>query len=363
MKLASLLVLLVTTFLGFFHIVGTGGSVAIVPKAAFTFANTFTTVTEVIDRYNKQTFAESLRGDPQLDNIVRALKAQGHIVDKNKAKSLQTEQPANGPACSIPGFVLSRSSPLKIDYPNAKAAILDSKNAIGKTVQLVAEYRELALQDDCPVMTVWVKESASTNTWRVRFDNSLNSKVNGLEERQLLELSCEIRELSNLISYCNLLQLVVLSPETRHASTTSAKAADPSVFTEFSGRHIELDPLSVEAVRKAVGKHPYALFESHSVAARLRDSLGNSYSNFDGRMSGPGAGINRQGDYYFGSACMEHNCAGNQAAISIHALTGSVVIGIQNRKNVEVFGVIDESTSPQPIRDWISRLKANYKSD
>lgn len=362
MKLATLLVFLVTTFLGFFHIVGTGGAFTVIPKSAFTFANTFTTVTEVIDRYNKQTIAESLRGDPQLDNIVRALTTQGHIVSGKKTKSLQTEQPSKGSACSIPGFSLDQSSPVKIDYTNVKLALLDSKNAVGKTVQLVAEYRELALQDECPVMTVWVKERASTNIWQVKFDNSLNSTVNSLKEGQLLSIACKIRELSNFVSSCSLLQLVP-NPETRSASTTPAKATDTSIFTIFDRRPIDLDTLSLEAVKKTVGKHPYDMLEIHTVAAQLRVSLGNKYSELENRMGGPGSVIKKQGDYYFGSACMAHNCGGNEGAIAIHTLTGAVVIGFQNGKNIEVFGVVDESTSPSPIRDWIGLLKSNDKSE
>lgn len=86
MKILSIFALLITVFLGFFHVVATDRSVTVIPKAAFTFADTFTSVVEVLARHNGQSLAERLRGDPQLDNLVRGLQRQKYIVIRAEEK-------------------------------------------------------------------------------------------------------------------------------------------------------------------------------------------------------------------------------------------------------------------------------------
>lgn len=86
MKILSILALLITVFLGFFHVVSADRSFTVIPKAAFTFADTFTSVDEVLVRHNGQSLAEKLRGDPQLDNLVRGLQSQKYIVVRPEEK-------------------------------------------------------------------------------------------------------------------------------------------------------------------------------------------------------------------------------------------------------------------------------------
>lgn len=77
--------------LGFFHIVNTGGSFVIIPKISFSYANTFISVEEVLDKNNNRTLVEAIRGDQQLDNLIRQLQRKGHITKKTEKIELPTD--------------------------------------------------------------------------------------------------------------------------------------------------------------------------------------------------------------------------------------------------------------------------------
>lgn len=87
MKVLGVFTILVGAALGFFSIVETSSGFTIVPKASFTFVDTFISVDDVIRRYNNKNFSEVLRGDPQLDNIVRNLENRGYISSSNNPES------------------------------------------------------------------------------------------------------------------------------------------------------------------------------------------------------------------------------------------------------------------------------------
>ncbi len=87
MKALAIFAMLLGAAFGFLHIVETGAGFTLVPKAGFTFADTFISVDDVIRRYNNRDLAEALRGNPQLDNLVHSLERQGLISSSNKSES------------------------------------------------------------------------------------------------------------------------------------------------------------------------------------------------------------------------------------------------------------------------------------
>lgn len=91
-------VMLLGAALGFFHVVETGAGFTVVPKANFTFMDTFISVGDVIRRYNSRSFPEALRGDPQLDNLVRNLEKQGYISSSKKSDSEPNSTKSPDPA-------------------------------------------------------------------------------------------------------------------------------------------------------------------------------------------------------------------------------------------------------------------------
>lgn len=86
--------------LAFFHIIETGAGFTIVPKAGFTFVDTFISVEDVVQRYNNRSFAEELRGDSQMDNLVRNLEKQGFISTSKKSDS--NSQSTEDPSTMVP---------------------------------------------------------------------------------------------------------------------------------------------------------------------------------------------------------------------------------------------------------------------
>ena len=80
---ASLILLVLVCCLGFFHIVTTGDGVSIIPKAGFTFSDTFISVDDVIQRYNKRTLGDAFHSDPQFDHLVRQLENR-ELISKHK---------------------------------------------------------------------------------------------------------------------------------------------------------------------------------------------------------------------------------------------------------------------------------------
>lgn len=349
--------MLLGTALGFFHVVETGAGVTVVPKAHFTFVDTFTSVDDVIQRYNNRSFAEALRGDTQLDNLVRNLEKQGYISSSKESDSepestkdldpvrLDQQSKANtssppvasdkksnsapkaisdkfdddtfadllailskpdlqcssGSACEINGFTLEpidingdgknefivthsyycgsggcttmlmakasnnawvplagnfdvdglgvlenatngyrdiqhshkiysdgplpsyvatqkfswsgreyvangRLEPLA-DYRDVKAAIFDASKAIGNTIYFDAVYRELGMSMGLPTMLIKVDTTTDLSLWKVFFDSSFNDSVENLKPGQQLSIFCRIKELSGLISQCDLVAM------------------------------------------------------------------------------------------------------------------------------------------------------------
>lgn len=93
-------------------------------------------------------------------------------------------------------------------------------------------------------------------------------------------------------------------------------------------------------------------------AAQLKAALGKDYLDVESGLSGPSSNfIKRQGDYYFGDACMARNCPDQEAAIAIHTITGEVVVGLRIEKKVKVFGAVNASHLPAPIKTWLAALR------
>lgn len=353
MKMLVVFVMLLSATLGFFHFVETGAGFTVVPKANFTFVDTFISVGDVIRRYNNRSFAEALRGDAQLDNLVRNLEKQGYIASSKKSdsepNSTKSPDPAgpkanappppvapdkkvnsapkaisdefnndtfaelltilskpalqcpSGGACEINGFTLEpidingdgknefivthggycgsggcttvlmaktsdktwaplagnfggisvlenstngyrdiqrthkiyvySDGPLPwymatqkfswsgreyvanggleplADYRDVKAAIFDASKAVGNTILFVAEYRELGMSRGAPTMLIKVDTTTDLNLWKVFFDSSFNDAVGNLKPGQRLSIFCRIKELSGLISQCDLITM------------------------------------------------------------------------------------------------------------------------------------------------------------
>lgn len=359
MKMLGIFAMLLGAAFGFFHIVGTGAGFTVVPKASFTFVDTFTSVGDVIRRYNNRSFAEALRGDPQLDNLVRGLEKQDFISSSKKSdsepqstkgsgatgleqqsKATSTPMPVapdqkvnsaskaisdnfgndtfadllsilskpdlhcpSGGTCQIRGFTLKpidingdgknefivthgdycgsggcttvlmakasnnawaplagnfgdirvmaestkgyrdigrihkiytdsngplpwymaaqkfswsgreyvandRLEPLA-DYRDVKAAIFDASNAVGNTIYFDAEYRELGMRTGLPTMLIKVDTTTDMRLWTVFFDSSFNKPVGNLRVGQRVSIFCRIKELSGLISQCDLVTMTV----------------------------------------------------------------------------------------------------------------------------------------------------------
>ena len=84
---AGLILAVLVLALGFIHIVRIDTSYTIIPKASFSFSNTFTSVSEIVDRYNSRTLDSALRDDPQLAHLVRELERGGHISSRKRTWS------------------------------------------------------------------------------------------------------------------------------------------------------------------------------------------------------------------------------------------------------------------------------------
>lgn len=363
MKILGIFAMLLGAAFGFLHIVDTGARFTVVPKAGFTFVDTFISVDDVIRRYNNRSFAEALRGDPQLDNLVRNLEKQGLISPSKKSNSepqstkgsdvkvpeqhskatttpthdapiaqnqkagsaskaisdsdnfgdertgillsilLKPSQhcPLEG-TCETKGFTLKpidingdginefivtdgdscgsggcptllmakasdnawtplagnfggisvitestkgyrdirhtykiylsnatlpwytaakkfswsgreyvangRLEPLA-DYRDVKAAIFDASNAVGNTIYFDAEYRELGMRMGLPTMLIKVDTTTDMSLWYVFFDSSFNDAVGNLQVGQRVSIFCRIKELSGLVSQCDLLTMTI----------------------------------------------------------------------------------------------------------------------------------------------------------
>lgn len=357
MKMLGVFAMLLGAAFGFFHVVETGAGFTVVPKASFTFVDTFISVGDVIRRYNNRSFAEALRGDSQLDNLVRGLEKQGFISSSKKPDSepiitkdsgtTGPEQPSKATtsptpvapdkksnsaskaisdnfgddtfadllsilakptlqcpsvgSCEIKRFTLepvdingdgknefivthgdycgsggcttvliakasdNKWAPLagnfgaisvteksnkgyrdiqrthKIyiyadgplpwymatqqfswsgseyvangglepiaNYRDVKAAIFDASKAVGNTIYFDAEYRELGMSMGLPTMLIKVDTTTDLSLWKVFFDGSFNDTVGNLKPGQRLSVFCRIKELSGLISQCDLVTM------------------------------------------------------------------------------------------------------------------------------------------------------------
>jgi hypothetical protein len=79
-KVGVLVNMLIALALGFFHVVGTGHGITVVPKEHFTYSLTFISVEEVIKRHNSQSLGEALlQRDVLFENLERQLLADGYI--------------------------------------------------------------------------------------------------------------------------------------------------------------------------------------------------------------------------------------------------------------------------------------------
>ena len=95
------------------------------------------------------------------------------------------------------------------EYREVKAAIFDASNAVGNTISFDAEYRELGMRTGLPTMLIKVDTTTDLSLWTVFFDDSFNKAVGNLKIGQRLSIFCRIKELSGLVSQCDLLAMTV----------------------------------------------------------------------------------------------------------------------------------------------------------
>jgi len=77
----AVILLLLIGGLGSIHIVKTDSGYTFVPKEHFTFSMTFTSVDEVVTRWNSQTNGDR---DALVDNLDRQLEKRGYITSRKK---------------------------------------------------------------------------------------------------------------------------------------------------------------------------------------------------------------------------------------------------------------------------------------
>lgn len=72
---------------GFFHVVQTGDFITIVPKASFSYADTFVSLSAIEHRLNNPALPDAFHEDPQFDHLVRALRDRGYITFRKRTWS------------------------------------------------------------------------------------------------------------------------------------------------------------------------------------------------------------------------------------------------------------------------------------
>ena len=200
MKIFVLVFLAIAGFFGFTHFVQVNDSFTIIPKLSFTFSDTFITLDEVITRHNNQSVTERLRGDPQLDNLVRVLQTEKFISIKSEPDKESEKIP---PKQNIPP-----QSYEKTDYPDIKSAIFDGQNAVGKSIRFFAKFETIELYYDKPVLHIWAETETGARMWYINFDDSYRNVVSGFSKDQRLNIMCTISSMSAGLSTCQLIKFL-----------------------------------------------------------------------------------------------------------------------------------------------------------
>lgn len=111
-----------TFFLLSFHVVRSDGGYHFVAKRSLTFSDTFITIDEVVDRWNRRSFGELMRGDEDLEALVRGLEERGLIQSGSRRAPLaeleelvrsQAAAPAPVPAPAPPPSLPRQGSPAR----------------------------------------------------------------------------------------------------------------------------------------------------------------------------------------------------------------------------------------------------------
>ena len=96
--IAGIFLLLIIGSLGFVHIVSTGSGVTIIPKTHFTFASTFVSTDDILERYNHRSLRDAFSRDELFDNLVRELEHRGYITSHKRTwKEIEDETRRNLP--------------------------------------------------------------------------------------------------------------------------------------------------------------------------------------------------------------------------------------------------------------------------
>ena len=113
MRILGIVSVLLGTVLGLFHFVYKDPGLSIVPKASFSYSDTFVSLEDVLHRYNNRSPAEAFRGDPSLDNLMRHLQERGVVVNSPKTTTSKSDEPSR-PA---PAPQLSDLSKYLVEHP------------------------------------------------------------------------------------------------------------------------------------------------------------------------------------------------------------------------------------------------------
>lgn len=201
MKIFVILLVVILGFLGFTHFIQTNESFTLIPKLSFTFLDTFITTDEVITRYNQQSVAERLHGDPQFENIVRVLKSKKFLIDK---ENKNTTDAGNN---FIPPTPMDQNFE-KTNYTGIGSVLLDGVKAEGKTIRFVAEFKYIHNQYSSSAFEVWVKTETGISSWLINFDDSYKNVVSGFATDQRLHIVCTITRIGMSTSACKLIKFL-----------------------------------------------------------------------------------------------------------------------------------------------------------
>jgi len=150
------------------------------------------------------------------------------------------------------------------------------------------------------------------------------------------------------------------------ADVPHVAASGPAPFSISFAPVVQSDSLHVieegrTALRAMGGKAAFEGSELPQVKMALIGLLGQDISDFQDRISGPGsaAGINVDGEYASGSACMAHNCGSASAAYAVNLSTGMLYVVIQqDDRSLKVFGASSRDGLPPELQKFIASIES-----
>ncbi len=134
-----------TVLLLSFHVVRSDDGYHFVAKRSLTFSDTFITVDEVVNRWNRRSFGERMRGNEDLEALVRRLEERDLIQSSSRRAPLaEPEEPARSQAAA-PAPVTASAPPSSLPRQGAPARGKPSQSTIAPGERLRLRSLELAV--------------------------------------------------------------------------------------------------------------------------------------------------------------------------------------------------------------------------